>query len=51
MSCKVKKPSLERKWYKCPFCGCKLLIYNNNSVCTNAFIKCRTCKKEVEIKI
>nr|DAF80996.1 MAG TPA: zinc-ribbon domain protein [Caudoviricetes sp.] len=48
---KIKKPPLIRKWYRCPVCGCKLLIYDNTTVCTNVFIKCRTCKKEVEIKI
>ncbi|ADZ82562.1 hypothetical protein Clole_0829 [Cellulosilyticum lentocellum DSM 5427] len=41
-----------RKWYICPHCGYKLLQYEDGkaeSKCT--YIKCKRCKKEIEIKI
>lgn len=47
----IKKPPLERKWYMCPFCGKKLVIYDNTAKCSGVFIMCKNCKKEVEIKI
>lgn len=48
---KLGKPPLLRKWYKCPYCKTNLAIYDNTAVSTGIFIKCRTCKREVEIKI
>ena len=51
MQRRLKKPPLERMWYHCPECGTKLLIYDNTSRAEGLYIKCRTCKTEVEIKI
>lgn len=48
---KIKFPPLERKWYICPFCNTKLAIYDNTAECNNVFVKCRTCKREIELNI
>ncbi len=48
----MKKPPIERKWYCCPVCHTKLIIYDNTAVLSGGlFIKCRTCKREIEIKV
>lgn len=47
----IKKPPLERKWFKCPFCGKKIAIYDNTAKSSGVFIVCKNCKKEIEIKI
>lgn len=51
MQKQLKKPPLKRMWYRCPECGTKLLIYDNTSRAKGLYMKCRTCKTEVEIKI
>lgn len=48
---KIKLPPLERYWYRCPHCGAKLLLYDNTAVSHGVFIKCKLCKKEIEISI
>jgi transcription elongation factor Elf1 len=48
---KIKYPPLRREWYKCPVCGTKLAIIDNNAKCSGVHIKCRTCKKEIEIEV
>lgn len=35
---------------KCPYCGCKLAIADNTAKCEGIYIKCRVCKREIEIK-
>lgn len=48
---KLKQTAVERKWYCCPICGSKLLIYDNTAKLNGGiFIKCRSCKNEIEIK-
>lgn len=47
----LKKPPLERTWYKCPHCGKKLVIYDNTASCNGVFIYCKGCKGEIEINI
>lgn len=48
---KLKETPVERRWFYCPECGTKLLIYDNTARMSGGiFIKCRVCKKEVEIK-
>lgn len=48
---KIKYPSYKRQWYKCPLCGTKLCVYDNTANLNGGiFIKCKTCKKEIEIK-
>ena len=39
------------KWYRCPYCGKKLLIFNDTAKCDGVFINCRECRREVKIKI
>ena len=51
MRSKIKKPPLKREWYKCPKCGQNLIIYDNTAKCSGVFLKCKSCKKEIEIKI
>mgnify|MGYP001011242207 CR=1 FL=1 len=48
---KIKYPPLKREWFVCPVCGTKLIIYDNTAVLSGGeYIKCRTCKNEIEIK-
>lgn len=42
---------VERKWYRCKYCGKKLLIYNNIAESHDIYIRCKNCNREVEIKI
>ena len=46
----IKIPT-ERKWFRCPYCGKKLLIYDDTAKCDGVYINCRECKREVKIKI
>lgn len=39
------------KWFKCPVCGQRLLKYNEKAISKNIYIKCKKCKKEIEIII
>lgn len=40
------------KWYKCPRCGKKLLKYDEEKgKSKEVYLKCKQCKKIVEIKI
>ena len=48
---KLEKPPLTRHWYVCPVCGMKLAIRDNTARCHGIYIKCRACKREIEIKI
>lgn len=45
------KIQTERKWYRCPYCGKKLLIFNDIAKCDGVYINCRECRREVKIKI
>lgn len=47
----VKFPPIKREWIKCPKCGTKLAVSDNNAKSSGIYIKCRTCKKEIEIKL
>ena len=41
---------VKKVWYRCPNCGKKLLKYDEKEgICKKIFIKCKQCKKEVEI--
>lgn len=48
---KKKCPPLKRKWYLCPICGTKLALTGKRANCNQIYIKCRTCKNEIEIKV
>lgn len=41
----------ERKWYCCRHCGQKLLIYDDMAKCRGVYVKCKSCGREVEVKI
>ena len=41
----------ERKWFRCPYCGKKLLIYDDTAECNGVYLNCREFRKEVKIKI
>ena len=47
----LNKPPLEKKWYECPHCGKKLVIYNNVACCSGVFVYCKRCKRQIEIII
>lgn len=43
---------MSKIWFRCPNCGQKLLKYDEIKGLSKAvYIKCKNCKKEVEIKI
>lgn len=46
----IKIPT-RREWYPCPYCGQHLLVYADTAVCSGLYVKCRKCRREVEIKI
>ncbi|MBS4980056.1 MAG: hypothetical protein KHZ72_01605 [Lachnospiraceae bacterium] len=47
----IKYPPINRSWFQCPFCGTKLAIYDNTALLSGGiFVKCKTCKKEIELK-
>ena len=48
---KIEQPPLIRRWYACPHCGKKLVIYDNTAACSGVFVKCKQCEREVEIQI
>ena len=48
----MKKNPIERKWYLCPKCGAKMMIYDNMAESHGVFTICsRGCRNEVEILI
>lgn len=47
----IKIPVFEKKWFRCPHCGKKLLLFDNNAKCRGVYVFCKQCKKDVEIKI
>ena len=46
----VKLP-VKKQWYKCPACGKNLVLYHNAAKCRGVFVKCKFCRREVEIRI
>lgn len=42
---------MKRQWYLCPYCGKRLLQYDQGAISKKVYIKCKNCKKEIEIKI
>ncbi len=48
---RIQYPPIRREWFKCPFCGSKLAVYDNTADMSGGiFVKCKTCKREIEIK-
>lgn len=41
----------ERKWYRCPKCGQKILIYDDAAECHGVYVRCKACGDEIEVKI
>lgn len=41
--------SKEKKWYFCPYCRKKLVIHYKDAKCTGVIIRCKSCKRDVEI--
>lgn len=48
---KAWKENYRTKWYRCPYCGKKLLIYEDTAKCSGVYLNCRECKREINIKI
>ena len=41
-----------KKWFVCPNCGKKILIYDENKGHSQGlYIKCKSCKKVIEIVV
>lgn len=49
----LKTPHIptNRKWYLCPVCNKKLLVFDNTAKSKGVFMRCKKCGSEVEIKI
>lgn len=47
----VPRLSREKKWYHCPNCGKNLLIYDDGAKSAGVFIRCKGCRKTIEIRI
>ncbi len=49
----VKSPNLApaRKWYRCPHCRKNIVIFHEGAVCRDVYIRCKECKRIIEIKI
>ena len=45
------KIAIEKKWFVCPDCGKKLVVYDDTAKCRGVYVYCKFCKKEVEIKV
>lgn len=41
----------KRKWYRCPQCGKKLVVYQEGASCKGIFVRCKECKSIIEIRI
>ncbi len=42
----------EKKWFFCPYCGAKIMLYDNTANAHGVFCTCsRGCKREVEITV
>lgn len=49
---KIQMPPLEKKWAVCPYCGAKIVIYDNTANCNGVHQKCtRGCRKVFELVI
>ena len=46
----IKIP-IEKKWFLCPYCEKKLVLYEDTAHCRGVYIFCKFCKQEVEIKV
>lgn len=42
---------MDKKWFRCPKCGQKLLKYKEDAESKKVYLKCKRCKNEIEIKI
>jgi hypothetical protein len=49
MKKEIKIPSVKREWVYCPYCNTKLCIADSDAICNGIYVKCRTCKREIEI--
>ena len=38
------------KWYTCPVCHTKLLKVADNFIAKGIYIKCKKCKRQIEVK-
>lgn len=47
----MKKPVLYQKWIHCPTCGKRLCIADSTAKAQGIYLKCKECKKIIEIKI
>lgn len=41
----------ERRWYYCPHCGQKIMVYDDTARCNGIYIACKKCRREIEVKI
>lgn len=41
----------KKTWYICPHCGKRILLYGSGAKSAELYIKCKNCKREIEIKL
>lgn len=47
----MKKPIIYQSWYRCPYCGQRLFLYDNQAKAKGIYVKCKSCRQTVEVKI
>ncbi len=40
-----------KEWYRCPECDQKLLVYVVGARCSGIYVRCKRCKKIVNVEI
>lgn len=40
-----------KKWFMCPYCGKKIVKYEEDASSKGVFLLCKKCGKEIEIRI
>ncbi len=42
---------VKKMWYLCPFCGKKVVLFDDTASCRGIYVKCRRCGRTLEIRI
>lgn len=47
---KLKAPT-KKRWFLCPRCGKRLVLYHDAAKCCGVYVWCKGCKRDIEIII